>query len=317
MIRRLIASCMLTACAAGVAFAAHPATFILRNGDRVSGELTYKGGTSYTLNGQDYASDNIALIEFVPGDPPAAELSQIPTVDNNPSEHERHVFVTRSGEVIFGKIYSISPDGNSITYDRREGGRQNIATDQLARVYVNPAGARQVYNNVMRAASPVATTGAVPGGISVNANQPWTDTGLTVNKGERISFVSSGTIQIGSGTVQADPGTNGRDRSRRGDQRGDQRSDQRGDQRSDQRGDQRGGLTATTDGSPSASVSRANPVPEMATGGLIGRVGNSAAFPIGSNQQPITMPATGRLYLGINDDVVADNSGAFSVSVRR
>jgi hypothetical protein len=299
MIRRLIASCMLTACAAGVAFAAHPATFILRNGDRVSGELTYKGGTSYTLNGQDYASDNIALIEFVPGDPPAAELSQIPTVDNNPSEHERHVFVTRSGEVIFGKIYSISPDGNSITYDRREGGRQDISTDQLARVYVNPAGARQVYNNVMRAASPVATSGVVPGGISVNANQPWTDTGLTVNKGERISFISSGTIQIAPGTNQSAPGANPRGRSRRGADQGD-------------------ALTATPDGSAAANVSRANyPVPAMATGGLIGRVGNGAAFPIGSNQQPITMPAAGRLYLGINDDIVADNSGAFSVSVRR
>ena len=261
MIRRLIASCVLAACATGVAFAAHQATFILRNGDRVSGELTYKGGTSYTLNGQDYASDNIALIEFVPGDPPAAELSQIPTVDNNPSEHERHVFVTRSGEVIFGKIYHISPDGNSITFDRREGGRQDISTDQLARVYVNPAGARQVYNNVMRAASPVATSGVAPNGIAVNANQPWTDTGLTVNKGERISFISSGTIQIASRS-QIAPGTNPRGRSR-----GSDRSD---------RGDE---VTATPDGSPVANVSRANyPVPVMATGGLIGRVATAQRF---------------------------------------
>jgi hypothetical protein len=119
-----------------------------------------------------------------------------------------------------------------------------------------------------------------PNGIAVNANQPWTDTGLTVNKGERISFISGGTIRIAPGTAPE--------------------------------------LTATPDGSPVANVSRANyPVPVMATGGLIGRVGNGAAFPIGSNQQPITMPAAGRLYLGINDDIVADNSGAFSVSIRR
>ena len=84
---------MLAASLGVVAMANHPATFVLRSGERVSGELSYKGGTSYTLNGKDYPSNDIALIEFVPGDPSAAELNQIPTVDNNPSEHERHVFV--------------------------------------------------------------------------------------------------------------------------------------------------------------------------------------------------------------------------------
>src|SRR5437868_5313413 len=104
MIRRFLATSVLTACA-GLALAAQPATFVLRNGTRVSGELTYKGGAAYTLNGTDYPSDDIALIAFTPGDPTAAELNQLPGVDHNPSEHERHVFVTRDGQVIFGKIY--------------------------------------------------------------------------------------------------------------------------------------------------------------------------------------------------------------------
>src|SRR5437763_6764334 len=162
MVRRVLVGSVLAACLGVVALANHPATFVLRSGERVSGELSYKGGTSYTLNGKDYPSNDIALIEFVPGTPTAAELQQIPSVDNNPSEHERHVFVTRSGEVIFGKIYKISPDGNTITYDRREGGRQDISADQLARVYVNPAGARSVYASVLRTAGATA----VPVGIS-------------------------------------------------------------------------------------------------------------------------------------------------------
>ena len=53
----------------------------------------------------------------------------------------------------------------------------------------------------------------------------------------------------------------------------------------------------------------------MPVGGLIGRVGTSAPFPIGSNTQPIVMPADGRLMLGINDNQITDNSGAFTVSV--
>lgn len=283
MIRRLLASCVLTACVGVVALANHQATFVLRNGNRVNGELSYKGGTSYTLNGRDYPSDDIALIEFVPGEPSADELRQIPTVDNNPSEHERHVFVTRNGEVIFGKIYHISADGNTITYDRREGGRHDISADQLARVYVNPAGARRVYYNVLNAApaAAVATSGAVPyGAISVNANQPWTDTGITVKKGDRLSFITSSQIQIAQGPNAE--------------------------------------FTAAADGSGNFNVPRTNyPVPAMAVGGLIARAGNSAPFPIGSNTQPITMPANGRLYLGVNDDQFGDNSGAFIVSIRR
>ncbi len=55
----------------------------------------------------------------------------------------------------------------------------------------------------------------------------------------------------------------------------------------------------------------------MPAGGLIGKVGNSAPFPIGSNSQPITMPADGRLMLGVNDNEIGDNSGAFSVVVTK
>jgi hypothetical protein len=277
MIRRILAASVLTACTS-VAFAAQPVTFVLRSGERVSGELTYKGGTAYTLNGRDYPSDDIAMIAFTPGDPMAAELQQIPTIDNNPSEHERHVFVTRDGQVIFGKIYHISPDGSSITFDRREGGRQDIAAGNLARVYVNPAGARSVYAAVLANAAPnaVATSGVMsPGAVSVPANQPWTDTGMTVKKGDRVYFTTNGQITVGPGFV------------------------------------------ATPDGSATAGGRPGLPVPAMPAGGLIARVDTGTPFPIGSNTQPILMPANGRLYVGVNDDNFSDNSGFFAVTVRK
>ena len=55
----------------------------------------------------------------------------------------------------------------------------------------------------------------------------------------------------------------------------------------------------------------------MPVGGLIGRVGSSGPFPIGSNAQPIVMPAAGRLMLGVNDNVWTDNSGYFSVVITK
>jgi hypothetical protein len=105
-----------TASAAAALLANHPATFVMRSGERINGDLSYKGGTAYTLNGRDIESRDVAVILFVNDDPSAAELNQIPQVDDNPSEHERHAFVTRDGKVTLGKLYKFSPDGETVTW---------------------------------------------------------------------------------------------------------------------------------------------------------------------------------------------------------
>jgi hypothetical protein len=58
------------------------------------------------------------------------------------------------------------------------------------------------------------------------------------------------------------------------------------------------------------------PLPTVYAGGLIGRVGNGAAFGIG-DQTSVPMPNDGILYLAVNDDERADNSGAFVVTLGR
>ncbi|MFN8058244.1 MAG: hypothetical protein U0Q12_03710 [Vicinamibacterales bacterium] len=57
------------------------------------------------------------------------------------------------------------------------------------------------------------------------------------------------------------------------------------------------------------------PIPNRPAAALIGRVGNGDAFFIGSDSSPIRMRGNGRLYLGINDDFLQDNSGNFRVTV--
>ena len=57
-----------------------------------------------------------------------------------------------------------------------------------------------------------------------------------------------------------------------------------------------------------------SPLPGVTGGMLIGRVGNSQPFAIGA-ESDVTMPANGRLYLGINDDYVRDNTGNFIVEM--
>jgi hypothetical protein len=58
------------------------------------------------------------------------------------------------------------------------------------------------------------------------------------------------------------------------------------------------------------------PIPRRPAAALIGRVGDSTdCFFIGGDQGPIRIRGRGRLYLGVNDDYLKDNSGAFTVTI--
>jgi Ca2+-binding EF-hand superfamily protein len=56
------------------------------------------------------------------------------------------------------------------------------------------------------------------------------------------------------------------------------------------------------------------PISGIFAGALIGQIGGFPAFAIG-DQRSITAPVSGRLYLGVNDDHLPDNRGAFNVTV--
>lgn len=58
------------------------------------------------------------------------------------------------------------------------------------------------------------------------------------------------------------------------------------------------------------------PLPNAFAGALIARIDNGRPFAIG-DQTTVRMPATGQLFLGINDDHMTDNRGEFRVEIRR
>lgn len=279
MIRRLVALVLFIAATAAVAASAERATFVLANGQRVSGELTYKGGTVYTLDGRDYPAGEVAVIAFVDGDPPVDELRKLP--ERVTREHERDMFVMRDGSTVQGKLYHIAQDGTSVSFDplgtTGVADRRTVPSNQIARIYINAPKARSVYASALKpepSPGAIATTGEGQT-VLVQANQAWTDTGINVRRGQPMIFTTSGEIQVGAGR---NAGADGIDAA--------------------------GGDTSRY------------PVSSMGLGGLIGRVGNSAPFRIGSNSQPIRMPAAGRLFLGVNDDHHPDNNGSFSVAVK-
>jgi len=59
----------------------------------------------------------------------------------------------------------------------------------------------------------------------------------------------------------------------------------------------------------------ARPLPTRNGGALIGRVGERDTFLIGLDVGPFRIRQNGRLYLGVNDDNLEDNTGAYYVIV--
>ena len=283
--RHIIAATFVTLClAAGSVASAAQVTFVLTSGERHTGQLFYDTGTNVgvIVNGQKrmFPVHDIAVIQYAPGDPSRNELEQLPS-SPNPPELERHTLVLRDGRVLKGKVYHWETD--IVTFDTTAGRGKYHAND-VARLYLNGPGAKQVFNQILNAPQPAATDGRGRGRgrggppeatVRVEANRPWTDTGLVVRAGEPISFSTQGTVTFGAN------------------------------------------MTAGPDGNKDHAPNRNFPVPSMSVGGLIGRVGNGRPFPIGSARSPIEMPNEGRLFLGVNDDQLQDNSDGFDVAINR
>ena len=266
MFKRTVLSALCAATlATGVAYAQTSATLTLRSGEKVSGDLVDLGGVGYTVrvngNERQIGQNDVAVIDFTGGTMSDADWSKFTGTSQ---------IVLRNGQTIDGSLYDIGGASPLRLTVRTGGGERELSSNEVARIVI----ARP--DNVATGTSGVAATPTVPGAITVQANQPWTSTGITVRRGQRVTFTTTGEVQL---------------------------SDNPND-------------IATADGAKDSRKAPNAPVAVATAGALIGRVGNGAAFPIGSNNQAITMPANGVLFLGINDDGFADNRGNFQVVVR-
>jgi hypothetical protein len=279
--RRFISAAVLVASAGIYAFAAERATFIMTNGERKSGTLVFHGGQANNMidnqlnlgdagKEQSFPVDQVAVIDIAGGTPSATELGSLTS--------SGQAIAMRDGSgVVQGKFVNIVR-GDTLLWQNEAGQQTQYAIRDIARIYLNPQAARSAFNYTGAPAA-VGTAGSgtlEPGAVRVEANQAWTDSGITVKVGDLVAFRATGQITFG-------------------------RSE---------------GQSAGADGK-SGALSPSYPVAAMPVGGLIGKVGNSAPFPIGSNTSPIRMPANGRLMLGINDNEVGDNGGFFSVVVTK
>ncbi|HYT68021.1 MAG TPA: hypothetical protein VEL51_16455 [Vicinamibacterales bacterium] len=266
MLKRTVLSavCAAALLVTGV-YAQTSATLTLRSGEKVSGDLIDLGGVGYTIrvsgNERQIAQNDVAVIDFTGGTMSSADWAKFTGTSQ---------VILRNGQTIDGSLYDIGGTNPLRLTLRTSSGEREISSNEVARIVI----ARP--DNVATATSGIADTPSVAGAITVQANQPWTSTGITVKKGQRVTFTSTGEVQLSDNAADV----------------------------------------ATPDGAKDQRFAPNAPLKQVPAGALIGRVGNGAPFPIGANSQAITMPASGVLYLGINDDGFGDNRGNFQVVVR-
>ena len=76
-----------------------------------------------------------------------------------------------------------------------------------------------------------------------------------------------------------------------------------------------GGRKDGPEGENNSPYNQGRPIPNRPAGALIGRVGDSDAPFFAGSDRAVQMRGSGRLYLGVNDDYLQDNSGTFRVVV--
>ena len=254
-------------------------TALLRNGDRVTGLFDgYNNNQVYVdVSSSDERKipvGDVVLLDFVGGAQglPETELSQ--------ARGDDHVLLLKSGGATKGRLVSVEGTDRDPTllFRTTSGEERRVRFSEVGRLYLGRYPGAAPADSSAAAAPTTAvttTTAGQTGSVTVNANQRWTSTGITVAKDQQVRFTSSGEVQL-----SPDPND-----------------------------------AATTAGSKQGRRMAAGPLPGQLAGALIGRVGNGQTFGIGNQADPLSMPAAGLLYLGVNDDNVGDNSGAFSVTV--
>lgn len=132
----------------------------------------------------------------------------------------------------------------------------------------------------IRSSGTTLTPGTRPPGmrerqVIVSADTAWVDTGVDVRSGQTVYFEATGRARWGR--------------------------------------DRQDGPAGERNSPPNPG----RPMPNRNAAALIGKIGSESndLFFIGDETGPVRVRGSGRLFLGINDDVLADNSGNFRVVV--
>jgi hypothetical protein len=257
---------------------AQSATVVLRNGDRLQAEVRDMGQNfMLRVNGQprQVPIGDVVLIDF------GGNGRDIPIEELRRAHAASGYVVMRNGETFNASLRDLMGDPLIAAFSN--GRKVNLS--EVSRVYFGGVSSVAGFPNLSEGQptstpSPgTATSGALAPGnarsVVVASNVPWTNSGFNVRRGQRLRFEGSGEVRLSLN----------------------------------------GNEVAGPAGTSSNRTTDKAPVPASPVGTLIGRIGNGQPFVIGAATDVVDIPDDGRLFLGVNDDHHADNSGNFVVRV--
>jgi hypothetical protein len=262
-----------------IAFTAAPqqsAMLTLRSGGTLSGELVDLGGSAFTFRVNGQDRD-IPKADVLSIDFGGGAI-EVPDAARA-LDGGTHLLVLRNGDVVAGEFFDIGGANPIRLTFRTSAGERQFSGSDVRRIYMTRVDASG-------AAVPTGVGSTSGGGqappltggrtVQVSSTMGWTPVGITVRQGQVVRFEATGEIRINANDV------------------------------------------AIPTGNHQNQFDSQAPVPSVLQGALIGRIVQGRAlgtpFAIG-NQATITMPASGQLYLGVNDSRLNDNTGQFTVRV--
>lgn len=224
----LTAAAMLLPASAG---AQESATLTLRSGEKVSGQLVDHGASGFAIrtNGQSrqIPTSQVAVIDFGGGgDVSAEDFAKV-------SSGSATVWL-KNGQTFNGHLHDIGGRTPLRLTFKTDSGERQVSSSEVSRVVL----ARLDSGAVSTSGSASAPEGE---GVAVAGNQQWTPTGLTVRRGEVITFSTTGEVRLSADAADV----------------------------------------AGSAGARSQRKAPGSPLPGNLAGALIGRVGNGEPFPIG------------------------------------
>lgn len=204
MVRRTFfgPACVTLLLIAGAAQAQERATLVLRSGARVTGNLVDLGGAGFELrvNGEErrLPTNDVAVIDFTgSGDNlPETELSKL--------SGGTQIIVLRNGDIVNGSLYDIGGTHPLRLTVNTSSGQREFTSNDVARIYL----ARPTTPAPSAAPTTVVTAGATE--IVVPAAQQWTPTGITVQRGQIVTFSATGEVNPGGDVAVPAGSTSGK-----------------------------------------------------------------------------------------------------------
>jgi hypothetical protein len=182
MLKRTVVALSIAALTFTTAIAQESATFVLRSGERITGQLVDMGGAGFQIrvNGQDrnIPTGDLALIDFA-----GSSMSQS---DWDRVSSGQHVIWLRNGETLVGQLVDVGGTSPLRITLRVGGNDRDLQSSEISRIAL------------ARPTSTTESTGTTGDSrtITVSGQQQWTPTGITVRRGESLVIRAEGSVRI-------------------------------------------------------------------------------------------------------------------------